>query len=101
MIWVAARGSVGDTIAPSVNAAAQGRPASSCATTATATAVAADEADGHEPDDARVAAHVPQRGEERADVEQRRQEDDEHDVRVQGDLGRAGDQAQPEARRGP
>jgi hypothetical protein len=41
MIWVAASGSVGDTIAPSVNAAAQGSPTSSWATTATATAVAA------------------------------------------------------------
>ncbi len=40
MIWVAASGSVGDTIAPSVNAAAQGRPTIWWATTATAAAVA-------------------------------------------------------------
>ena len=40
MIWVAARGSVGETIAPSVKAAAQGMPVRSCATTPTAPAVA-------------------------------------------------------------
>ena len=39
-IAVAAIGSVGETIAPSVNAAAHGSPTTSCATTATATVVA-------------------------------------------------------------
>jgi hypothetical protein len=41
MIWVAANGSVGDTMAPSVNAAAHGSPTRWCAAAATAHAVAA------------------------------------------------------------
>ena len=40
MIAVAATGSVGETIAPSTNAIAHGKPITSCAMTATATVVA-------------------------------------------------------------
>jgi hypothetical protein len=43
-IAVAATGSVGETIAPSTNAAAHGRPMTACATTATVTIVSSTRA---------------------------------------------------------
>ena len=51
MIAVAAIGSVGETTAPSTNAAAHGSPGTIvCATTATTTIVSEDEPDREQPD---------------------------------------------------
>ena len=55
------------------------------------------EADGEQADLAEVVAQLAQRGEEGRGVEQRRQDDDEHDVGVELDVGDAGDEAQRRA----
>ena len=89
-IVVAASGSVGATIAPSANAAAHGSPSiSACATTATAHAVAITSPTASSEIDAQVVLEVAQAGEERRRVEQRRQEDHQHEVRLELDLRQA------------
>ena len=93
-IVVAASGSVGETIAPSANAAAHGRPAiAACATTATATVVRSTSAIALSVIGRRFAAQVAQRGEVRRVEQQRRQEDEEHELRVELDVGHAGREA--------
>ena len=97
MIAVAAIGSVGETIAPSTKAAAQGSSGTiACATTATATIVSEDEPDREHPDRSHVRAQVAERGEERRPVEERRQHADEHEVGRQLELGHPRDEAERE-----
>ena len=55
------------------------------------------QADGEQADLAQVVAQLAQRGEEGGGVEQRRQDDDEHDVGVELHVGDAGDEAQRRA----
>ena len=93
VISVAASASVGETIAPSVNATAHGSPIHSCATTATAAIVAADETEREQRDRPLVRAQVAQRREERARVQERRKHGDEHDVRRKRDVRQPGDEA--------
>ena len=97
MIAVAAIGSVGETTAPSTNAAAHGKTGDDL--------VGDDgdddhrqehEADREQPDRPEVRAQVAQRGEERGSVEERRQYADEHEVGRQVELGQAGHEAERE-----
>ncbi len=94
VIAVAATGSVGETIAPSANATAQGRPISSWPTTATAQVVSSTSPIEVSDSAAGVGAQRPQVGEERRHVEQRRQEDHQHQVGVELDVGDAGQVAE-------
>ena len=99
-ISVAASASVGDTIAPSVNATAHGRPIPACATTATAVIVAA------------TRPRASNMIEERAGIQERRKHRHQHDLRRERDLRQPRDephrdpaqheqdrQGQPERRR--
>ena len=93
-IVVAASGSVGETMAPSANAAAHGRPAiAACATTATATVVRSTSAIALSVIGAQVRAQVAQRREVRRVEQQRRQEDEEDELRLELDVGHAGREA--------
>ena len=94
----AATGSVGDTTAPSTNAACHDMPSmTSWATTATPTIVAITSPMASRLMEPQVLAHVVQRGEEGRRVEQRREHDDEHDVGVELHVGNAGDEAEGRA----
>ena len=93
-IAVAATGSVGETMAPSANATAQGRPMSSWPTTATAQVVASTNPIEVSDKRAGVGAQRPQIREEGRHVEQRRQEDHQHQVGVELDVRDAGQVAE-------
>ena len=95
---VAARASVGATIAPSVNAAAQPSPGTSaCATTATTTIVKTTR-----PSDSRMIGATGSRAargsaSRRRGEQQRRQEDEQHEVRLEGDVRHPGDEPERQA----
>ena len=84
MIVAPASGSVGETIAPSVNAAAHVIPGTSaCATSATSTIVTSTSPTELSVTTLQAPADVAEVGEERRAVEQRRQEQDEHHIRIE------------------
>ena len=94
---VAARASVGPTIAPSVNATGQLMPGTSaCATTATTTIVNRTRPIDSRRSGAEVRAQIPDRGFGRGGEEQRRQEDEQDEVRLELDAGKARDEGQRE-----
>ena len=89
-IDVAASGSVGDTIAPSTNAAPQESPStSSCATTATPTVVTTTSPIASKPIGLAVRAQIAEGREESGAVEQRWQDAEEDELRRQLELGHA------------
>ena len=89
---------MGETIAPSTNAAGHDMPSiTAWATTATAPRGREHEPDREQADRADVLAQLPQPGEERRRVEQRRQEDQQDEVRLELDVRDAGDEPEPEA----
>jgi hypothetical protein len=93
MIVAAASGSVGETIAPSTNAASQGRSGiSSCAAQATAAHRHQHEPDGGQRERAQAGAQVVDVGVDRRGVEERRQEDDEHHLGIELHLRQARDE---------
>ena len=96
-ISVTASASVGETIAPSVNATAHARPSQLVRDGGDAGHRRADEADGEQRDRPQVRAQVAQRGEERRRVEKRRQQRDEDDVRRQHELRQPGHEAERDA----
>ena len=97
MIAVAAIGSVGETTAPSTNAAAHGRPGHDLVRDdRDDDHRQQDEADREQPDRPQVRPQVAQRGEERGPVEERRQHAHEHEIGWQVDLRQAGDEAERE-----
>ena len=80
---VAAMASVGETIAPRTKAAAHGSPATVWTTAATTKVVIKHEPYREERDRPDVGPKVAPRGKERRDVQQRRQEQQEHELRVE------------------
>ena len=86
----AASGSVGETIAPRTKAASQGRPGTSaCAAQATAHEHESYRAERERAD---VGPEVAEVREDRLAVEDRRQEDDEHELGFEPHLGQPGDE---------
>ena len=97
-IEVAASGSVGETIAPRTNALGHERSSmNACATTATPTVVAADESDREQADRSDVRPEITERREERRAVEQRREDAEEDELRLELELGHCRDDADREA----
>ena len=68
-----------------------------CATSATAQRGGQHEPDREQADRADVLLQLPQPGEERRRVEQRRQEDQQDEIRLELDVRDAGDEPEPEA----
>ena len=94
----AARASVGETIAPRVNAAPHDIPAkAACATTRDDAGGRGDEPHREQRDRPQVRAEVAQAREERRRVEERRQDRDEHEIRRQLHLGQPRHEAEQEA----
>ena len=94
----AAISSGGATIAPSAIATAHGRPGiRAWAAAATANARDDDQADRQRADRAEVRAQAAQRRVEGRDVEQRRQDEQEDQIRIHLDVRGARDEAQREA----
>ena len=89
MIAVAATGSVGETIAPSAKASGHESPITSCADHGDGPDRHEHQADRRHRDRAQVAAQRAQVREEGGRVQQRRQEDQEHQVGLELDLRHA------------
>ena len=89
-IAVAAIGSVGDTTAPSTNASAQERSATPCATTATPAIVSRTSPTASSEIGLQVLPQLAQPREVRRDVEERRQDPDQDDLRRQRHFGTPG-----------
>ena len=86
MIAVAATGSVGETIAPSAKASGHESPIASCADHGDGPDRHEHQADRRHRDRAQVAAQRAQVREEGGRVQQRRQEDQEHQIGLELDL---------------
>ena len=93
MISAGATASVGDTIAPSTKDSAQPRPTTSWATTATAAIVTNTRGMASAAIAVTFRRSSRDRGEEGGAVQQRRQEDQQHDVRVELHGRHAGQEA--------
>ena len=97
-VATAATASVGATAAPSMNAAGHGRPSThSWAATATALIVTSTSASASPPERAALGAQLARRRVPARGQQQRRDEDQQHDVRVELDLRHPRHEGQPEA----
>ncbi len=95
MIVAAASGSVGETIAPSTNATSHGMPGTiSCTTQATPHIVATTRPMVLIVRPRRLARKSPKLAKIDDAVQQRREEDDQHDLGVQLHLRQSGDEAE-------
>ena len=97
---VAASASVGETIAPSMNAPAHDRSTNvACATRRRRTSSLTTSPNASSEIGRRLRAQVAQAGEERCRVEERRQDRDEHEIRRQLEVRQPGYESEQRARR--